>query len=201
MNDRPDAPSGEPADSDWRPVASPHVEDKPPLPQAVKYGGLAALAVLIVGAVLVGIGLGGGFLGSPSAGQSATPPFTMEPPIQLGSYVRGTLKPSEDGHLTSADYSDGTASIVVVLQWPQTDLDSFMGDAGFETPKPVTSTSPLATPVDDLLCGLSDEYSDEETVGCATIESDTGLMVVGLSNQDEEEIRGLLDQFEQSVTG
>ncbi|NHB84938.1 hypothetical protein G7085_10860 [Tessaracoccus sp. HDW20] len=125
----------------------------------------------------------------------------MEPPIQLGSYVRGTLKPSDDGHLTSADYSDGTASIVLVMQWPQNDLDSFMGDAGFESPQPVSSSSPVATPTGNLLCGLSDEYSDEETVGCATIERDTGLMVVGLSDQDEEEIRGLLEQFEQSVTG
>ncbi|NHB84939.1 hypothetical protein G7085_10865 [Tessaracoccus sp. HDW20] len=54
-------------------MASLHVEPKPPIPDRVKYGGLAALAALIIGAILLGVGLGGGFSGSPSASQSPTP--------------------------------------------------------------------------------------------------------------------------------
>lgn len=214
-------------DSDWKAVGHQDAAtaNHPPLPKAVKVGGLALLVVVLVTAVLVGLRLGGAL--EPEPEPSPTPKLTMEPPVQLGSYVRGALNTSDDGNLVSADYTDGTASIVLLLQWPQDDLGAFMLDAGFRDSAPSSSATPSVTGTPSAmltpsvssspsasgspspsgteatgvaLCGYSPEFSDEETIGCATVTQDTGLMVVGLSNQAEEEIRGLLEDFEQAVT-
>lgn len=201
---RPDSANGEPTDSDWKAVEDSGAGSVPPLPQGVKFGGLALLAVLVIGAILLGIGLGGGFAGGPAA--SPTPELKMEPPVQLGSYVRGALNTSDDGNLVSADYTDGTASIVLLMQWPQDDLSAFMSDAGFDgAPSPSATGQPSESAptviIGSALCGYSDEFSTDETIGCGTIVRDTGLMVVGLSEQAVEEIRDLLDDFGQAVTG
>lgn len=190
---------------EWKAVGSEAADARPPLPHHVRVGGLVALGLLLIVAVIAGIGLGGGFgPTSSSPSPSPTPELTMEPPLTLGSYVRGELKKSDDGTLTSADYSDGTASIVLIMRWPQSDVATFMGDAGFVAsatpdPSPEASASESGEPV-DVICGSSKDYSAETTVGCGTVERDTGLMVVALSSQEEEEIRSLLTEFEQAVT-
>lgn len=188
---------------EWKAVGAPQAQAGPPLPHHVRVGGLVLLGLLLIGAVIAGIGLGGGFSAAPSPSASPSPELKMEPPLTLGSYVRGELKKSDDGTLTSADYSDGSASIVLIMRWPQKDVGTFMGDAGFTAsaspqPSPDATASGSGDPI-EVLCGSSKDYSADSTVGCGTVERDTGLMVVALSAQDEEEIRDLLRQFEQAV--
>lgn len=207
MTERPDdEATPQDTDSDWKAVEASGAGPHPPLPRRVVYGGLGLLALLIIGAVIAGIGLGGGFSGpTPQPSVSPTPQLTMEPPVQLGSYVRGELKKAEDGRLTRADYTDGTASIVLLMHWPQDDVSTFMSDAGFvSTSAPVATVGPTMTASPEpvtTLCGTSTDFSAQETLGCGGIVKNTGLMVVALSSQDEEEIRGLLEDFEQAVLG
>lgn len=214
MSERPDRAAESAAPDDWRAVES-AVGPQPPLPPAVKWGGLGLLALVIVGAILIGIGLGGGFgQGEPSATTSPTPELAMDPPIQVGEYVRGRL--SSTGPTASngsnrqvgADYSDGTAGIFFLMVWPQSDLRQFMTDAGIDLAAAPTTPSPASSPAtgspaatensgDEVVCGVS---QDTDGVACGKLVRGTGVMVAALDAQAEEEIRTLLDEFEQAVT-
>lgn len=206
----PEEPTSPVEASGWRPVddgGAPH----PPLPRHIKWGGLGLLAVLVVAAVLIGVALGGGF-GSGNPGATASPGLIMDPPIQVGEYVRGRTSSPDPGASPSADrqvsaeYSDGAASIVFMMVWPRDDLAKFMDDAGVKVgAEPSASASPTASPEPSasgfqdpsILCGIS---ADTNGIACAKLVDGTGVMVAGLSGQQEEEIAFLLDEFEQAVT-
>lgn len=211
MSDQPERASGPTPPDDWRAVDSAASPPRPPLPPAVKWGGLGLLGLLIVGAILAGIGLGGGFGGgNPSATPSPTPELVMEPPIQVGEYVRGRLSTADPSasqastRQTGADYSDGTVGIFFLMVWPQDDLATFMTDAGIELTTASTTPSPSSSPepsIDvepgNVVCGVS---QDTDLVACGKLVRGTGVMVAALGGQAEEEIRTLLDEFEQAVT-
>lgn len=215
MSERPERAAEPTPSDDWRAVdsaAGPH----PPLPPAVKWGGLGLLALLLVGAILAGIGLGGGFGSGGSSSPEPTPELTMEPPIQVGDYVRGRLSTTEPSasvgstRQVGAEYSDGSVGIVFLMVWPKDDLTTFMTDAGIDldaapaTPapssspsEPATASASATTAGGDIVCGVS---QDTERVACGKLVRGTGVMVAALGGQVEEEIRTLLGEFEQAVT-
>lgn len=218
MSDRPgraapEEPGQEPTTSDWKAVDRSGDGPKPPLPSAVKWGGLALLAALSIAALVIGIALGGGFRRpEPTPSPTPSPELKMEAPIQVGDYVRGEVSSADPAssaeslRQVSANYSDGTASLLFMMVWPQSDLETFMSDAGVEataSPTPTPTGSPSASPTasaspePQVLCGKA---IDTDTLACGTIVRGTGLMVAALSDQEEEEIRGLLADFEQAVT-
>lgn len=205
----PGEPQSPPEVSDWRPAgdsAAPH----PPLPRHIKWGGLGLLAALVAAAVLVGVALGGGFGSKPEA--TASPELSMDPPVQVGEYVRGRTSSANPeaspsaGRQVSAEYSDGSASLVFLMVWPLEDLSKFMDDAGVQvgaepsgSPSPSASVEPSASGFQDpsIVCGIS---ADTNGVACAKLVHGTGVMVAGLSGQQAEEVAYLLDEFEQAVT-
>lgn len=209
----PGDPAKESTTSGWRVVGAHGTAPHPPLPPHVKWGGLGLLALLVAAAVLIGVALGGGFDRSGEhPGPTASPELIMDPPIQVGEYVRGRVSSADpqasagSDRQVSADYSDGVASIVFLMVWPRDDLRGFMEDAGVEIgaePTPSSSATPGVEPtvtgVRDagIVCGVS---ADTDGIACAKVVRDTGLMVAALSGQQEEEIAFLLEEFEQAVT-
>lgn len=189
MSDQP-SPSSPQEDPQWKEVSAAH----PPLPRRVLYSGLGALVVLIILAIVAGIGLGGGFSGQ-KTGSSEQPAFSMELPVQVGNFVRGTVTSSRgpapaDQRLERADYSDGTARIVVLLAFPQPDLSSFLKDAGIET----TAIDDEPLRIDDIRCGTSIDTGRD---ACALVDGTTGLLVQSLT--DGQPVHDVVAQFHDAL--
>lgn len=196
------------ASAEWKPVdASAPAPHHPPLPRAVKIGGLAGLGVLLVAAILLGVALGGGF-GDPehTPSASASPALNMELPVQVGDYVRGDITTSQgpapdNKRIARADYSDGEHSVVVLLTFPETDLPDFLSAAGVETDQASQSASPSPSASvvlpPDVLCGPS---LDTGKQACGRIVDNTGLLVATVTEQDEQAVEKLLEEFQQAVT-
>lgn len=189
-------PTPEPTDEPvWTPVAH-HGDHRPPLPHAVKFGGLALLAVLLVLAVVAGIGLGGGFSPkTPEASASPTPAFSMELPIQVGDFVRGDASASqgpapENQEIVRADYSDGVNRVVVLLTFPERDIEQFLTDAGVDT-----SELQGEGAGDGIHCGRSEDTGRQ---ACALVEDSTGLLVLSLTD-DEMDVHEAVSQFHEAL--
>lgn len=182
---------------EWRPVAPGEHRARTPLPPAVKWGGLGILALLLVGAVLAGIAMGGGFAPADSPSPTPTPALAMEPPVQVGDFVRGELTESQgpapaQQRIVRADYSDGAAKLVLLLTFPEHDVADFLLAAGIERPE-----AGEVVGLDGVACGVS---ADTTRPACGKVVDNTGLLVVSLTDTGEAEVRELLSEFETSLT-
>jgi hypothetical protein len=181
---------------EWRPVAPSGSPPRRPLPPAVKYGGLALLALLLVAAVLIGIALGGGF--TPQEPEPTKPPaLSMEPPVQVGDFVRGSLTNSEGPapdhqRIVRADYSDGTDKLVLLLTFPETDVADFLTAAGIEHPE-----GGVVDLIEGVSCGVS---ADTTRPACGKVVENTGILVVSLTEADEQDVRTHLTDFTTALT-
>lgn len=197
MSSQPTPESEEPTDQQWTAVSR-EEPARPPLPASVKFGGLALLAVLLVAAVLGGIALGGGFRGSASSSPTPTPAFSMELPVQVGDFVRGDATASQgpapqNQDIVRADYSDGTNRVVVLLTFPEPDVISFLKDAGIDT----SQLTGQQTAGDGIHCGTSVDTGQE---ACALVDDSTGLLVLSLTENDED-VHSLVSQFHEALQG
>lgn len=191
-----DGGSGSPM-SQWRPVAPSGDEPPTALPKAVRYGGLGLLALLLVAAVLVGIALGGGFRAKEADPTSQAPALSLEPPVQVGDFVRGSLGSSEGPapdhqRIVRADYSDGKNQLVLLLTFPESDVVDFLTAAGIEHPD-----GGVVTLLDGVSCGVS---ADTTLPACGKVVENTGILVVSLTDASEEDARARLDAFTDAVT-
>ena len=200
-----DQPTAESASSpaaaesrEWRPVAPSGSPPRRPLPPAVKYGGLALLALLLVAAVLIGIALGGGFTSpEPEPTKPPTPALSMEPPVQVGDFVRGSLTNSEGPapdhqRIVRADYSDGSNKLVLLLTFPETDVADFLTAAGIEHPE-----GGVVDLIEGVSCGVS---ADTTRPACGKVVENTGILVVSLTEADEQDVRTHLTDFTTALT-
>lgn len=164
----------------------------PPIPRAVKVGGIVAIAALLMVSGWIGLALGT----PPTPSPSPTPTvkeWALQPPETVGKYVRGavtTTEPVAAGGptVTRADYADGTNSLYLILSRPETDIATYLADAGVESTHEIASTS----------CGVS---VDTNLPVCARIADKTAIMLVGVSNQTQATLASQVGDFYDALRG
>lgn len=165
-------------------------QDVPPIPRWVKLSGAIGIVVLLALAGWFGLSLGGG-LPTPQPSASPTATWALEPPQLVGNLVRGDVTPTTnpafpDQTVVRADYTDGSAKVVLILSRPQPDVDRFLGDAG---------VTDLAT-TGDIRCGTS---GDTGGAVCARVVDETAIMLAGLTGQDRDSLSVLLLKFSEEL--
>lgn len=188
----PKEPTWQPADQSQAegPVQeSPPAEQPPPLPLAVKIIGLLAGAGLIALAAWIGITLGEG----PEPEEPLWPLFA---PSQVGDYIAGAVTESpvptdEERSILRASYADGQNRVALLMSRPETDLTAYLANAGVE------DTIPSGQNEEDL-CGTS---VDTGLMVCGRIVDETGILMVGLTEQDEDTLGPLLNEFIVAIRG
>ena len=97
--------------------------------------------------------------------------------------------PAPDGKssIIRATYSDGNTKFVLLFQrpGPASNLDSYLGRSHLRH-----------LPVHDASCGI---FVDSKNPVCARVLDSTAIMVMGLSNQDNESLAGLIDTVYATV--
>lgn len=182
------------AATDLGPVQDAGLPDAPPpMPRLVKIVGLVAVGVLLVLAAWLGLSLGSGNpTASPS--QSIIPgDWALTPPTVVGDLVRGeettTQDPADpDRVVIRANYSDGADEVILLLARPETDIPSFLLEAGVSG---ITATGAS-------MCGTS---VDTGSPVCAQVVDLTGIMVLGLSDQSASELDAHVEAFHAALTG
>ena len=170
--------------TDETPATQPH-HQPPPIPRFVKVAGVIAAVVLLVVAGWIGL-----TLGKPSP--EASPTCELKLPVQVGDFVAGEAKesPAPDGKssIIRATYSDGNTKFVLLFQrpGPASNLDSYLGEVGISD----------ISQVHDASCGI---FVDSKNPVCARVLDSTAIMVMGLSNQDNESLAGLIDTVYATV--
>lgn len=184
----------------WRNVPQPTTEElvspgaqvihAPQMPMAVKVGGLALVAVLLLLAAWLGLTLGGS--GGPQPASSPTPSideslWDLKAPPTLGGFVVGEttstpLGTSSDRSIVTAKYADGSDTLLLILSRPEDDVSTYLENAGIEGTQPV----------EDATCGTS---VDNAVPFCVRVVDDTAIAVAGLSGQEFTELAPLVDSF------
>ncbi|RMB61494.1 hypothetical protein [Tessaracoccus antarcticus] len=184
----------------WRNVPRPTPEElvtptepgtleAPRMPTAVKVGGIALVAVLLLLAAWLGLTLGGS--GEPEPSPTPTveeTPWELAPPVTIGNLVQGetTTTPrgtQGDRDIVRSDYSDGTNKVVLLLSRPEDDLASYLKDTGIEKTEPVGDTT----------CGFSVDNNNIPV--CARLVDNTAITVAGLTDQKFPELATLVNSF------
>lgn len=174
---------------------SSHFADPPSIPRAVKVIGLLIVALLLLLSIWLGFSLGQPATPGPAPTATAEEaPCVLEAPTTVGKYVRGDVKetPREsDGErdLLSATYTDGTETFVLLLSCPETEMSSYMRNAGVEKVEPVEGS-------DGISCGSSIDTAAPLRV-CARIENEKATAVAGLSEQSTPSLVALLDELRE----
>lgn len=184
----------------WRNVPQPttdelmspgaQVADTPKIPMAVKVGGLALVAVLLLVAAWLGLALGGAGGSGPQSDPKPSIDETLwqlEPPKTLGGFVVGDvtstpLSTSSDRAIVTATYTDGSDKLVLLLSRPEDKVATYLDDVGVEDTESVDKAS----------CGTS---ADNAVPLCARVVDDTAIAVAGLSEQEFPELASLVDAF------
>ena len=179
--------------STWTAVAAEEPAAPPQGPRWARLVGPAAAAALVVLGGIIGAGLGGATDGS-APGASPSPKLSMEPPVQVGEFVRGGVTESsgpapENQRIVRADYSDGADKLVFVMTWPEDDLTAYVADAGVEE---------TGEAMPGTICGTS---VDSNFPACARITEETGLLLLAVTEQSEAAVLGMLGQFDAAVGG
>ncbi|MDF1487415.1 hypothetical protein [Tessaracoccus caeni] len=195
------AQSPAPDEPGWRPAEdappgdveapradTPSAPHKPPLPTSVKVGGALIGAAVIGIAAWIGVALGSGEPEEPQ------PTWPLEAPQQVGDYVIGTSTqspaPADEGRsILRADYADGQNQIALLMSRPEEDLGVYMLNAGIED---ATGAG------EDDLCGTS---VDTGLTVCGRMVDSTGILMVGLTQQDAATIAPILDEFLVALRG
>ena len=181
----PETPSKDPGE--WRSVPSKDEIDAetprnhiPPIPGFVKVMGAVAIVVLLVVAIWVGISLSG--LGKPNA--EASPAWALKLPSQIANFAHDGVKesaaPSGGGTILRSNYSDGSSKFTLLLQRPAPALETYLSDSG------ITGV----TSVHDASCGT---FEQAQKPVCARVIDKTVIMVMGLSDQDNETLANLIE--------
>ncbi len=195
----PSSVSTPPQRGQWKASGGLHqASGQPPLPPAVKVGGIAALGVLLIAAMLLGVLFGGGFAPRGSASPTPTPELILDPPIQVGAFVRGETESSQVPDATAqrivhAAYKDGANEVLFIMTWPESDLTGRLDDAGIaaEAQEPTEEG-------DKTLCGTS---VDSSLPGCGRVVKDTVLILISIQGTlTQPSLLAMLDEFESAVT-
>lgn len=189
MTHSPATPS---APESWEPVSPADVVR--PRPWWVAAAGPALLVVLLVLGGIIGGALGRSVgTTSPTPSSSPTPPYVMDPPIQVGDLVRGAVTESsgpapENQRIVRADYSDGVNKVIFVMTWPEDDVSTYVADAGVEGANEVGRAG--------TLCGTS---LDTSLPACGRISQGTGLLLLAVTEHATAELATQLAAFEDAV--
>ena len=176
----------------WTAVPAGQADAQPPAPAWSRFLGPAVAAALVVTGGLIGAGLGG--LGGGSEPEpEPSPTLSMDPPVQVGEFVRGEVTEStgpapENQRIVRADYSDGADKVIFVMAWPEEDLPTFVADAGVQS---------AADAAAGTLCGTS---VDTTFPACGRIKEETGLLLLAVTEQTESSVLELLGSFDAAVT-
>lgn len=167
----------------------------PPMPRWVKIGGALLILALLGGASWIGLTLG---TPEPSPTPSPSPTPTIRdwplklPPVHE-EWVAGPVEtteplPGTERIVLSADYSNGTEQVALVVSRPEVDITQYLVDANVgETER-----------IGNAMCGY---YEDTGTPLCVRILDNTGIMVAGLDGQALAILSALLDGFSVEMAG
>ena len=175
----------------WTPVPADQADAAQSAPRWSRLIGPAVAAALVVTGGLIGAGLGG--LSGREPEPEPSPTLSMDPPVQVGDFVRGEVTEStgpapQNQRIVRADYSDGADKVIFVMTWPEDELTAYVADAGVEGTSEVQPGT---------LCGTS---IDTSFWACGRIKDETGLLLLAVTDQEEPAIRALLREFDAAVT-
>ncbi|HRA04622.1 MAG TPA: hypothetical protein PK963_04500 [Arachnia sp.] len=176
----------------WTAVPAGEADAQPPAPAWSRFLGPAVAAALVISGGLIGAGLGG--LGGESEPEpEPSPTLSMDPPVQVGEFVRGEVTEStgpapENQRIVRADYSDGADKLIFVMTWPEEDLSAYVTDAGVQS---ANEAEP------GTLCGTS---IDTTFTACGRIKEETALLLLAVTEQTEPAVLHLLGEFDAAVT-
>ena len=186
---RPRRSADSPNEPEWRKVdteEADELDEKPPLPLAVKIGGVVLIGVILVVAGWLGLSLGGG--STPDHSKL----WTVKPPVQIGDFVAKDVKdtsPTDHSRLVgTANYSDGTTKFVLVISRYEVSMPGIVENTGLVNPVKVGNAT----------CGTT---VDTSLPACVRIVDFTGVLVAGLSGQDPEALVATLDTVTAALTG
>lgn len=182
-----------------RPSRAADDPDSAPSHKTMLIGTIIALVmVTIVGVVVYAIN--SVQPAGPSSTPTATSTWTMELPVQIGSYTRdpnATNAPSTEAGTTttSATYATkGQDAVVVLMSRPQTDLRAFMDDAGMNS----VSEQQLSDKSGSAQCGIDPDHND---TGCVVLQENTAVLVLALLNQSRQDLADLAQQVARQTAG
>lgn len=176
-------------------VPSSQIADPPRIPRAVKVVGLLIVALLLLLSVWLGFSLGSPATPAPAPSPTVEElPCVLEAPPTVGKFVRGEVKETpreteEDRDLLSATYTDGTDKFVLLLSCPETDLSSYLENAGVEKAEAIEDSNGIS-------CGTSMDVAAPVRV-CARIDDEKATAVAGLSEQSTRSLIALLDDLRE----
>ncbi|HHT11701.1 MAG TPA: hypothetical protein GX013_00825 [Propionibacterium sp.] len=190
-------PGGQPTPTDdWKAVspAQPPEGSTPPMPPWVKPVLALTVAALMLLAGVIGARLGTPDPPEPTPTPSPTPSpaFPMEPPVMVDRYVRGQSNNGDetsDLRIAQADYTDGEDTVVFVMTWPETDVTTFLTNAGISTASETARES-------GRYCGLSEDTGE---VACGEVVHEVGLLLVSVTDQSRATISATLDRFKEEL--
>lgn len=183
--------------TDPDPVQDAGVPDAPPpIPTWVKWTGLGGVAVLLLLALWLGMTLGApgpSASPTPSATPEPTPAWPLAAPQVVGEFVQGeeseSMDPADENRrIVRSTYSDGTDRLVLLLSRPESDLRSYLSNAGVSQVSEVGESS----------CGTSADTGSEV---CVRIVDETAIMLVGLTDQTQDVLAGDLADFYEVLSG
>ncbi|MDO5092281.1 MAG: hypothetical protein Q4D79_02490 [Propionibacteriaceae bacterium] len=186
---RPRRSADSPNEPEWRKVDTEEddePDDKPPLPLAVKIGGILLIGVVLVVAGWLGLSIGGS--GPPDHSNL----WAVKPPIQIGDFVAKDVKDTSPADrsrsVSTANYSDGTSKFVLVVSRYEVSMPGIVENTGLANPVKVGNAT----------CGTT---VDTNLPACVRIVDFTGVLVAGLSGQDPETLVTTLDSVTTALTG
>lgn len=157
---------------------------KPPIPMVVKLIGLGLVVVVLVLAALLGLWFAGG---KPSTHAAR---WSTKPPVQIGNFVVGDVKdessPNRSQAVVTAQYSDGASKFVLVTSRSEISAPGFAESIGLTNP----------TKVGKSVCGTT---ADTNVPACLRIVDFTGILVAGLSGQDNETLAKTVDTVYEAL--
>lgn len=160
---------------------------KPPVPTLVTIVAVLVAVALIAGAFLLGRSLAT----APEPAPTETPTTALAPPAQLAGFqlaetAAPSLAPGVGKEVVHANYTDGTARILLVLSRPEAEVEEFLTNAG------ITNLTERSAASGRTMCGTS---TDTGYAACARLVDDTGRLIVGATDVSAETLETLLDEL------
>ena len=158
---------------------------KPPVPTLVTIVAVLVAVALIAGAFFLGRSLATEPEPEPTETElpALTPPGQLAG-LQLAETAAPSLAPGVGKDVVHANYTDGTARILLVLSRPEADVEEFLTNAGI--------TNLAARGGAGTMCGTS---TDTGYAACARVVDETGRLIVGATEVSAETLETLLDEL------